>query len=92
MYRIIGGRGCGKSLQLMLLAKENNGYYVCSNPYSMREKAKAYGINDINFISYEDYIKHNFDHSKKAYIDELERFIQRTIDNNLNGYTISNEE
>lgn len=28
----------------MLLAKENNGYYVCNNPYSMREKAKAYGI------------------------------------------------
>lgn len=47
----------------MLLAKENNGYYVCSDPYSMREKAKAYGITNINFISYEDYIKNNFNNS-----------------------------
>ena len=44
----------------MLLAKENNGYYICNNPYSMREKAKTYGITNINFISYEDYIKNNF--------------------------------
>ena len=43
----------------MLLAKENNGYYVCSDPYSMREKAKEYGITNINFISYEDYINHS---------------------------------
>ena len=64
MYRIIGCcRRYGKSFQLMLLAKENNGYYVCSDPYLMREKAKAYGITNINFISYEDYIKNNFNHS-----------------------------
>lgn len=43
----------------MFLAKENNGYYVCSDPYSMREKAKAYEITNINFISYEDYINHS---------------------------------
>ena len=64
MYEIIGCcRGYGKSFQLMLLAKENNGYYVCNNPYSMREKAKAYKITNINFISYKDYIKNNFNHS-----------------------------
>ena len=64
MYRIIGCcRSFGKSFLLMLLAKENNGYYVCSDPYSMREKAKAYGITNINFISYEDYIKNNFNYS-----------------------------
>ena len=64
MYKIIGCcRSFGKSFLLMLLAKENNCYYVCSDPYSMREKAKAYGITNINFISYEDYIKNNFNHS-----------------------------
>ena len=47
----------------MLLAKENNGYYVCSDPYSMREKAKMYEITNINFILYKDYIKNNFNHS-----------------------------
>ena len=44
MYRIIEGRGTGKTLRLMLLAKENNGVIVCSNPHAMRQKAIAYGL------------------------------------------------
>jgi hypothetical protein len=32
MYRIIDGRGTGKTSRLMLLAKENNGVIVCANP------------------------------------------------------------
>ena len=60
MYKTIGCcRNFGKSFLLMLLAKENNGYYVCSDPYSMRENAKAYEITNINFISYKDYINHS---------------------------------
>jgi len=36
----------------MLLAKEHDADFVCSNPRAMEQKAKAYGINGINFISY----------------------------------------
>ena len=43
MYRIIDGRGTGKTSRLMLLAKENNGVIVCANPQKMREKAEVYG-------------------------------------------------
>ena len=32
MYRIIENRGTGKTSRLMLLAKENNAIFVCSNP------------------------------------------------------------
>ena len=32
MYKIIDKRGTGKTLRLMLLAKENNGIVVCSSP------------------------------------------------------------
>ena len=35
MYRIIEGRGTGKTSRLMLLAKEADGVIVCSNPYAM---------------------------------------------------------
>ena len=39
MYRIIDGRGTGKTSRLLLLAKENNGIVVCAYPEWMREKA-----------------------------------------------------
>ena len=35
MYRIIDTRASGKTSRLMLLAKENNGVFVCANPYAM---------------------------------------------------------
>ena len=50
MYRIIEGRGTGKTSRLMLFAKENNAIFVCGNPDAMRYKAKAYGIDSVNFI------------------------------------------
>ena len=55
MYRIIDGRGTGKTSRLMLLAKENNGVIVCANPQKMREKAEVYGIIGLEFISYKEF-------------------------------------
>jgi hypothetical protein len=55
MYRIIDDRGTGKTSRLMLIAKENNALFVCSNPDAMRYKAKAYGIDGIEFISYGEF-------------------------------------
>ena len=91
MYRIIEGRGTGKTLQLMLLAKENNGIFVCSNPYAMEQKARAYGLTGFRIVSYHDYLNDIYDWSKeKCFIDELEEFV-KYIGNNLTGYTLSLE-
>ena len=30
--------------------------FVCSNPQAMEVKARAYGISDIKFISYHDFV------------------------------------
>lgn len=88
MYRIIDGRGTGKTSRLMLLAKENNGIIVCKNPLVMREKAYQYGITGIDFISYRDFIhKHP---TQPVYIDEIDLFLQ-TLNINIDGYTISEE-
>jgi hypothetical protein len=57
MYRIIDGRGTGKTSRLMLLAKENNGVIVCANPQKMREKAEVYGIIGLEFISYKEFME-----------------------------------
>ena len=78
MYRIIDGRGSGKTSRLMLLAKETGAAIACSNPWAMAEKAKSYGIVGIDFISYEDlFNKDNFTvRGRKILIDEIENFIQ----------------
>lgn len=91
MYRIIGGRGCGKTLQLMLLAKEQNAAIACSNPHAMRKKAEAYGITGLDFISYSELFTKNHD-KEKTMIDEIENFVKHYVDCDLVGYTLSNED
>lgn len=97
MIRIIDDRSTGKTSRLMLLAKENNAYFVCGNPRAMKYKAEAYGIQGINFISYGEFIieycrNKNYQHEKFV-IDELEMFLEREIfpNNSLVGYTMSKE-
>lgn len=57
MYRIIDGRGTGKTSRLLLLAKEKGGIVICARPDTMREKAYNYGLTGIDFMSYNDFIK-----------------------------------
>lgn len=103
MIRIIDGRGVGKTGNLMLVAKENDAVFVCSNPRAMENKAKAYGIIGIEFISYEDAIDHmrhpdsrymRDNRQKAMVIDELEEFAQCALGMNgpLIAYTLSNED
>lgn len=90
MYKVIDSRGSGKTSRLLLLAKENNGIIVCYDPNKMREKAYAYGITGIDFITYEDYIYGNnseFD-GKPVFIDELELFL-KNFDFDIKGFTLT---
>ena len=91
MYRIIDGRGSGKTSRLMLLAKEHNGVLVCANPYAMKEKAYGYGLTGFDIISYEDYINKSYDTKKPCFVDELERLVS-TMCFGLTGYTISEDD
>ena len=90
MYRIIDGRGSGKTSRLMLLAKETNSVIACMNPHAMRAKAYAYGITGIEFISYSDLF--NGKYEGDVMIDEMETFVQQYIDCKLTGYSLSNED
>ena len=94
MYRIIDDRGTGKTSRLMLIAKENNALFVCSNPDAMRYKAKAYGIDGIEFISYGEFFHYyKGQRNVKYVIDELENFLRSTMfySTELIGYTLSVE-
>lgn len=88
MTQVIGNRGTGKSNQLMLLAKERNAVYACENPYAMREKALAYGIVGITFISYSDLFTGEYEDAPVV-IDELETFVKEYIGGKLIGYSLT---
>ena len=91
MYRIVNGRGTGKTLQLMLLAKETGGAIACMNPSAMRQKAYAYGLTGIDFISYSDLFTGGWT-EENVLIDELEEFVKQYIDANITGYSLTNED
>ena len=90
MIRIIDERGTGKTSRLMLIAKEQDATFVCANPHAMEYKAQAYGIDGINFMSYEKFST-VLDHPGNYVIDELENFIKSAFGKNLISYSISEE-
>ena len=93
MIRILDGRGTGQTGRLMLLAKENGAKIACSNPHAMAEKARAYGIVGVDFISYRDLMTMGIQHGN-VFIDEVEPFLQWCLSSNatLQGYCISVED
>lgn len=92
MYRIIDERGSGKTSRLMLLAKETGAVIACSNPQAMRQKALAYGIVGIDFVSYHQITVPGNDYNN-VLIDELEAFTQYILGrNNLMGYSMSKDD
>lgn len=92
-YQIIDSRSSGKTSRLMLLAKETNSIIACASPYAMRQKALAYGIVGIDFISYNDLLSGEYN-GYDIMIDEIETFISHYVcpNNKLNGYTLSVED
>lgn len=98
MVRIIDTRGSGKTSRLLLLAKENNGIIVCGNPYALKEKARNYGIDGIDFISYGDFLwnKTLINSNKEIYIDEIDGLLSELTNvkglQEIAGYTITKEE
>lgn len=91
MIRVIDGRGSGKTSKLMEIAKENNAMFVCSNPQAMEVKARAYGISDVKFISYHDFVTSY--EPGNIVIDEAEQFVKSIMgDNQLIGYSLTIED
>ncbi len=66
MIKIIGTRGIGKTRKLLLEAQEKNATVICNNVQRYAEKAHAYGIVGLNFMSYDEYLN-NFDNNDVLY-------------------------
>lgn len=81
----------------MLIAKENKGVIVCSNPEAMLAKSHGYGIAGIDFMSYYEFLHTKHDEKINYYIDELEMLMKYiTWESNpnaiLDGYTLSEDD
>lgn len=93
MIRIIDDRSTGKTCRLMMIAKETDAVFVCSNPYAMEQKAKAYGITGITFMSYYDFINNSRGKRFNYVVDELESLVSYfSTPNTMIGYTQSKEK
>lgn len=86
MMKIIDKRGTGKSSRLLLLAKQDCGTIVCSNPSRMEEKALLYGITGIEIVDYETYI--NKPVVGPIYVDDVSKLL-KYINKDTVGYSDS---
>lgn len=98
MYRFIDQKGTGKTKKLLEVAKEYNAIVVCENPEQLRQKAYNYGITGLDFISFAQFdldVSNSYPsgvtYNMPIVIDELDRYFKQ-VENNLIGYTISNED
>ena len=92
LYTEVGPRGNGKTKRLLEYAKNNNATVVCNMPRAMEEKAREYGLGDINCMSYSTFL--NVVHKirkEKIVIDEIEGLLNR-LSPNIEGYTLGLEE
>lgn len=91
MVRIIGTRGIGKTRKLLQEAHENNATVVCNNVKRYVEKAHAYGIVGLNFVSYDEYLS-NFDDGDTLYmIDDVEDLL-KYLPGTVVGFSCNVEE
>lgn len=90
MLKIIGRQDSGKTRQLLQNVSSNSkALVVCSNPNRMADKARAYGLYGINFISYTQYLNNIKSFlNNDIYIDDLDLFLG-CLDYNIRGYNVN---
>jgi len=88
MIRIIRENSTGKTKEMLLEAnKFESACIVCKNPDKTREKALAYGISKLEFISYAEAFEAQ-DSSKNYFIDDLDAFIA-ALPFKVEGYNLT---
>lgn len=92
IFKIIDKRNSGKTSRLMLIAKDRGAIFVCRNVNAMRQKANAYGITGITFVSYNDFIDDNMpDGNTPVVIDEVDDLLNHLCRNPILGYNLSED-
>ena len=87
---IIGTDDCGKTRQMLEEAKKSGATVVCKHPIHMQSKANAYGLYDIEFMSYDEFNDGSVDAEKVA-IDEIGDFIKYIYGAKIDSFTMTVE-
>ena len=93
MFKVVGNPDTGKTRKLLEeCAKAKNGLFVCAHPDRVFDKCKAYEIEPVQAVGYNEYIcEAGFDYCDcEIFIDELDKFLN-ILDNNIKGYSITVE-
>ena len=85
---IIGGNCTGKTRKMLEEAKSSGAIIVCKYPIHMQDKANAYGIYGLKFVSYEDFLNHAYNNEKIA-IDEIGEFMMNCFGVELDSFTMT---
>ena len=85
MIVIKGGKGTGKTKELLEQAVATNGIIVCEDPEVMRERAHRYGITSLEIVSYEDCAFKPY--QKPLFIHDINKFLDYNY-RNVQGYTL----
>ena len=108
MYQVVAKRDSGKTKRLMEEALNNNGIFVCQNPYPASQKAQAYGFFGLQILSYDEFIENICEYpltwtetrvkgyrdpdGRKFYIDNINGFVNFICLNTLGGYSLTIED
>lgn len=92
MYKEIGPKCNGKTRRLLEYAKNTKSIVVCNLPKAMEEKAREYGIGNIECISYSTFldVRHKLK-GQTIVIDEIDNLLEY-LNTDIIGYTLGVEE
>lgn len=92
MEIIYDGRGMGKTIKLLEMANNYNGYIVSNNPLDLAKMAKSKNYT-INFpLSYDEFVtkKYYAKGVKRIYIDNVDLLLEYMSSVQISAITLTN--
>ena len=87
--------GTGKTKELLMLAQAANGLVLTTNKRALQEKARAYGIPEIEIVDLHDLIYGNYTKDKTLYVhkldDVMEAYFSADFGLKLGAYSVAME-
>lgn len=87
---IIGENSSGKTRKMLEEAKNSGAIVVCKNPLRMQDKARNYGIYELEFISYDE-LNSDVICGVNIAVDEIGNFFEHCFGVKLDSFTMTVE-
>ena len=86
MFKIIGGKGTGKTRELLTKAHDEGAVVLCMDTEKMQERARGYGFYNMDIRGYPDIFKTSVE-DKDVYIHDVDAFLHIHFGLNVKGYS-----